>query len=718
MTELFLDGKPAVISQSASFKLTMENFYFTKSSSYTFDVELPLRVPQNHRIFGNIDRIDISKEPRTFSARLVVDNKTLLVGTAKLTSVSESSVKLQLLGDAAAYNYGNKVEGLYIDQMNLGDWYRETWPDGSYLQEHSSEAGKSYTWEHYDTGEVIKDPRLVFNRARLKGPEFGTEEYYFPEFRNIILGLNPDINLGWVAYPVYNPDDDLCFNMQAQRFYKDYQEWEPFYILQQGKIDKSAIENLYKDFRIAISIQPYMWKMAEVIAKATGLTLNRKDNALYTDAFFRKIFIPLSSSSALCNSGLPHWTVNEFWEQIENTFGVVMDIDYEHNSLKLLSRRDYFKNSNKAIIKNVVEEYQCEIDSDSFHDISVSSIGFEDFENNPEDKLDIDIKKFAKYLFFDSEEALANWANAHGNDIYNYKDTLFCCSSGRIFIFSEKAYSENLIEYDNNSKPALIEVDMFRDRIPDDNPEDGSDTQEDEDDIEIKLKIVPASYDMQEAGIYREGYQVTSGLDIFYNTEIPLKSFPVKVLSVPGPTTPSFAESKESDSFRMDIDAIISGDEDVDDLTTDDDSELLYMAVTNPYFKFYKYCFKNGVPGFEGMVEREYTTAYPCATLRERCIIPVIESSMRGKIFMEDTESLSLIPIEGQRNLANSTIKDMTVIHTDVRHCFKFIADSIPDTGAVFNIRNRLFVCEKIEANIKPDGLDKLLTGYFYELKN
>ena len=711
MTELFLDGKPAVISQSASFKLTVENFYFTKSSSYTFDVELPLGVSQNRAIFGNIARIDITKEPRSFQARLVVDNKTLLVGTAKLTSVTESAVKLQLLGDAAAYNYGNKAEGLYIDQMDLGDWYRETWPDGSYY---------IGGWYNYDNDKVITDPRVVFNRARFKGPEFGGEKYSFNQFRDIILGNNPNVNLGWVAYPVFNPNDDLCFNMQALKFFKETQTWETFYILQQGKIDGSSIQNLYKDFRIAISIQPYMWKVAELIARATGFSLRHEDNALYTDGFFSKIFVPSSSGSALCNSCLPHWTVNDFWEQLENTFGIVLDIDYSNSSMKILKRKEYFKNGREVFLKNIVDEYQCDLDSDSFQDISIDSVGFEEFENNPEDKVDPDIKRFANTMFFDSVTDLRNWAMAQAMSIYNFKDTLFHCSNGRIFIFSENAYNEP--GHDNNYKPGLIEVDMLRDRIPENpwgSPSKDS-TSDDEEDTGILLKIVPASYDMQETGIYREGYQITSGLDIFYNTEIPLTTFPVRVLSVPGPSTPTYAEAAESASYRMDIEDILNGDEDVEDAESEEeDSDLLHMAITNPYFKFFTFSFKNGIEGFEGMIEHEYITPYPCARLRERCIIPLINTSIYGEVFMDDgPESLSLIPIEGQTNLYSETVKDMTVIHTDVRHCFKFIADTVPDPGAVFNIRNRLFVCEKIEANINPDGLDHLLTGYFYELKN
>ena len=108
MTELFIDGKIAIPNQAANIKLTSENIYFTKTSSYTYDVELPLSIAENRAIFGPINRLDVAKESRRLSARLVVDNVTVLTGEAHITSVNQNAVKIQLLGEAASYNYGKK----------------------------------------------------------------------------------------------------------------------------------------------------------------------------------------------------------------------------------------------------------------------------------------------------------------------------------------------------------------------------------------------------------------------------------------------------------------------------------------------------------------------------------------------------------------------------------------------------------------------------------
>ncbi len=45
---------------------------------------------------------------------------------------------------------------------------------------------------------------------------------------------------------------------------------------------------------------------------------------------------------------------------------------------------------------------------------------------------------------------------------------------------------------------------------------------------------------------------------------------------------------------------------------------------------------------------------------------------------------------------------------------FKFIADSIPDVRAVFNIHGKNYVCEKITATFTESGMSQLMKGVFY----
>ena len=44
----------------------------------------------------------------------------------------------------------------------------------------------------------------------------------------------------------------------------------------------------------------------------------------------------------------------------------------------------------------------------------------------------------------------------------------------------------------------------------------------------------------------------------------------------------------------------------------------------------------------------------------------------------------------------------------------KFKSDVIPDPSKIYIIRNKKFVCEKIELEIKNDDIEPIYTGYFY----
>ena len=137
MIELFLDNKPAVLRDNASIKLTRENAYFTKCGSYTYDVELPLQCVENRAIFGSINRKDVATIAQELHAVLRVDNVVLLDGKAVVNHVTDSAVKVQLLGGNSEMNFYAKGSELFIDELDLGDWMNEVRiyrPDGEPIE--------------------------------------------------------------------------------------------------------------------------------------------------------------------------------------------------------------------------------------------------------------------------------------------------------------------------------------------------------------------------------------------------------------------------------------------------------------------------------------------------------------------------------------------------------------------------------------------------------
>ena len=57
-------------------------------------------------------------------------------------------------------------------------------------------------------------------------------------------------------------------------------------------------------------------------------------------------------------------------------------------------------------------------------------------------------------------------------------------------------------------------------------------------------------------------------------------------------------------------------------------------------------------------------------------------------------------------------------LELDKKNCMeiKFKSDDIPDPSKIYIIRNKRFVCEKIEMEVKDDAIEPVYTGYFYML--
>lgn len=125
MTELYIDGQLAALPEGFNITFTSENPYFTRSSNYSLDIELPM--PANHAIFKHVNRLDVTKKKTILPATLIVDARCLLYGSAVLLSVEDALVKVQLVSGNAEFNLLTN-DDLYIDELDLGTI---SWPNNN-----------------------------------------------------------------------------------------------------------------------------------------------------------------------------------------------------------------------------------------------------------------------------------------------------------------------------------------------------------------------------------------------------------------------------------------------------------------------------------------------------------------------------------------------------------------------------------------------------------
>lgn len=667
MTQLFLDGQEVVPDTKSTIKFVRENPLFKKSSTYTYEVELPMGIERNHRFFGNINRVDVAKEKTVYEARLVVDNITILCGIGHITAVTESSVKVQLLGNEASYNFRNKLDNLFIDELDLGDWFWTTWPDGSFYGRNG--------WGYYPTDQKF---------TGTSNPTFYRAQYGLPSEDS--AKTREDRIFGheypWVAYPVMNSSADFLCNRAEflaignevrLRIYADERsDWED--------------RNVWTQPVFGFAVQPFIWIMAQKIAAATGFNLEDEDNALLKDTFLKRIFIVNANNMNECNKCLPHWSVNEWWTNIENAFGVVMTVDYASKSMVLRKRKDHYLQSGITTdIHESEDAFTTEIDDETESDISVCNVGFADHEDNPAMNLSEFITDNARVNSeFANITELLDWAKASGN-LTDYKDTIFKCNDGRHFIYADNCGIDG--------KPGLIEVDMFRPRLTDQ-----------EKDVEVELKFVPAQFVEIEVVGYQRRPRPGQGNGF---DDIPAVKMKTRALQVPNIHEMDWY--KKHEGVGIDIEAILKGEEE-ESTKEEGIPDVVYIAIED----------NDGrdeitdATRYDSEEPSSYTFKYPRPLLHERAHAPIDGNSQ----LKDSPVSLSLIPIQDQTNLASATIENSVDIDTKHRYCIRFLSKEIPDAGHIFLIRNRRFVCERIEVSISQRGIDSLMTGYFYEFSS
>lgn len=100
--------------------------------------------------------------------------------------------------------------------------------------------------------------------------------------------------------------------------------------------------------------------------------------------------------------------------------------------------------------------------------------------------------------------------------------------------------------------------------------------------------------------------------------------------------------------------------------------------------------------------------------------------STEGKLphpYVEDIEILpdwsNFINIHFSLRLNNRYLNSKRTVHninTRQKTTFKFLSDSIPNPRAVFLIRGKRYLCEKMTATFTENGMSQLIKGIFWPI--
>lgn len=657
--QIYIDNKPAVIKQGTSFDYVAENPLFSGAEGYSLTITLPLRgCLQNQAIFGHINRHDVLVKDILLNGS-IVDRNLTKHGSFAITEKSELEVKVQFLEGRSEQNYNATFDKVYINELNLG-----TYPEKSPGRTLSTLPAFMWNPNNF-TDDIDGDPRCV------------ALPYHFKSSN------------GW---------DDKHGNMA---------DWTQF-----NNIDgKTSYRwEWYQDMK-TLTWQPYLLFVTKQICRALGYTYDFSQWEKYDSLRYLLICNTLPPSYGLKNfaRALPHWSVNEFFQQLELFMGGDFSVDHRAKTVKFNYWRELAQRAGKVSIDKVLEEHSVSVSLDDADcdylgakDIKYADNGGSDwkylccpdfvdvykqyFENSSEEErkdrlpiisystLDAMLGAVKEFYRFRKDDLSGDYSSRRRPP---FDAILYCRDCDQYFILYEYRH-ENIGNSWFSQYCDLLPLNIFGDRILD--KDNAKEVEE--------LKITPAR-----VGRYNASILVSSQRHMLY---------------------------LQPKSFEADVERQLRGNT-ISDLNTDIGSKpwpqqaLDLQAEKTEAPEYYDKIYIAWYSGWQKDTRMDKINGNENDDSWPSDYLPYPEISEFS--IHENLASGSVSPFSLRLN-ANSYMERTGLQKVDplTKATFKFISDNIPSPRATFYIRGKRYLCGKITATFTENGMSQLLSGEFYPI--
>lgn len=326
MMQLTINNQIAEIKKGTTIKLTRVNPYFADQGDYTLEVQLPLRgCPTNLAIFGPRNHPALAQYPHIgeqYTMQLIAP-PLQLEGTATVTSITETEVKVQLKAGVKASPLNNDTT--YIDELPLGN----AWDGFGSVQ--------------YSNSEVLSSGTDVRTQIRIFSSCIGQKF------------LRTTIPVRQAAYGTYGQTDAICLPIYSTT---DDIIANPMNMTTTApSLGGDSIDN------ITLAPCPYLLDITARIFRCLGFT--PRNWSQYTDdnPLTRGIYIANTRQTLQRAAILPHWTVKEYLNELQNLLGCVFT--FSGRCVDMYTRKYYYtKNRRPITITQVSDAHTINISTD------------------------------------------------------------------------------------------------------------------------------------------------------------------------------------------------------------------------------------------------------------------------------------------------------------------------------------------------------------------
>lgn len=485
-----------------------------------------------------------------------------------------------------------------------------------------------------------------------------TEIYRLDEDKTKFLGVEGK----WCFVPVRDETNDMIANFVGVDKTKQFIGYNaPF------------ISNL--------AVQPNLMYIFRKVVEYEGYTIKRND---FDCKPWNQLYIASAYKTREIRRALPHWTSYTFIEEFRKLFNATIVFDDIQKTCSVIKKSELTSADSVAI--EPLDEYTTDYDEDgSFSTSSTANLEYNLGDSANRDNYEVISKK-----------VFENFDIVHSTGIFDPQNQF----KGTTQSWSEKQKRQTIIEC-NGSYYIYVEN------------EDGSKTwqlagvwspliRDSSSDDYVEINISPAAQVVEDINFKT----AIIGEDNYYEKRC--------LLSIPN--------VKEPDSKECDVDddgfSYISVQDAIDDESTldksEDDQECMNIFFIIPGEvqddnKFSWVRAKSRWPKFK--TDYRINTEYCGST----------EGGFGGNgggAFKEKYPYSLSICTKSTNDVVTLGCLHDNGLRLDNKNCMetKFKSDVIPDPSKIYIIRNKKFVCEKIEMEVKDDAIEPVYTGYFYML--
>lgn len=609
MTELYLNGKQVFFDDSKEIKVTKENPYFTQSGSYTLDVILPMSIKANIDVFKHINRLDVSKRPITMDARLMTDNKLLLAGTATVTKINESEVTVQLLGGNSEINFLAKYGDMYIDEIKYDI-------DGFHIGYISMSYG---------------------------GAQWNPEQ-------------KPVLGSEYMIYaPVYDETNDRIVNATSLHYGSAQRP---------NSSDKDGVAIRTR----SEAVMPNLLYTLEKVIMAFNYWIKRND---FDKKPWKNLYIANTRKTHKIRDVLPHWTVEEFLQEISYFFNCTIVFEETDRSVSIISNLVYFSNGVQEFTS--CDEYDVELskdDEEKSKSLSSSNIKY-DASSSPAHVYDIL-----------SDNILNGYETKEYDSIQEMTDAINSMTEDDRKKYIYRQHNDYKVYAEENGKWVLKQVNQF-----------GALVRDGRKDSYIELRICPVGITTEQEMVYYEDAENNTNLIEWEWKEVWRKKVPM----------PSM-ENPLGDATVTDTNCVwngIIGEEGVPEKATAEDRiQVMFIGDIIQYIN-------GGRP-----VDEKILYPYPMPFTDDMDKLFKLPDDLP----QNGHEPWSLSLARQNQGCLGELHNNNYSINTQAETTIDFAIETLPQINKVFIFKNKRYACKKLEYTLQNGKISPVVRGYFYEM--